>query len=182
MKRNSKRNLLRKIRMLENSKQIKTNYLKKSLKQRKRKSRPKLLRGNDWDLRLTKQTKQKLLDSQIQSWFKIEISQTIVNNWNKRKIENRNDGNRKKRRKKRRKKSLSSSNKDKKTAREILKPWKRKPATEQNELLRDERHQQLISKAFKEAFNSESDQSKAEDKRKEKEGKEEETLKKEKNS
>ena len=96
MKRNSKRNLLRKIRMLENSKQIKTNYLKKSLKQRKRKSRPKLLRGNDWDLRLTKQTKQKLLDSQIQSWFKIEISQTIVNNWNKRKIENRNEKNKQK--------------------------------------------------------------------------------------
>ena len=83
-----------------------------------------------------------------------------------------------KKKKKKKKKSLSSSNKDKKTAREILKPWKRKPATEQNELLRDERHQQLISKAFKEAFNSESDQSKAEDKRKEKEGKEEENPEK----
>ena len=44
--------------------------------------------------------------------------------------------------------------------------------------MRDEGHQQLISKAFKEAFNSESDQSKAEEKRKEKEGKEEENPEK----
>ena len=47
--------------------------------------------------------------------------------------------------------------------------WYKKPVIERNDLLKDEQHQMLISKAYKEAYDSETDNSETEDNKKQKE-------------
>ena len=69
-------------------------------------------------------------------------------------------------------KFLTNPNKDQKTAKKILKLWSKKTVIEQNDLLKDEQHQMVISKAYKETYDSETENSETEDNKKQKEEKE----------